>query len=178
MSGLMGLLRVAGSAVITALVITACAPRPEPEAESEGGPADVASPPLQEAPMTEAEISPGVRMRLEVGSAGPLADRPIEFTLSVYNDTAEELVLDFPNGQRFDFEVSREGASVWKWATDMFFPQMLGRERIPAQDQIPWSVTHESGLPAGRYTVRGTLTTNAPATIELEFDVAAKESSP
>jgi hypothetical protein len=160
------------------MVIAACAPRPEPEVGSEDGPDDVASAPPQESTMTESEISPGVRLRLEVEPSAPLADRPIEFTLTVHNDTAEELVLDFPNGQRFDFEVTRQGAPVWRWATDMFFPQMLGRERIPGQERIPWSVTHESGLPAGRYTVRGTLTANAPTTIELAFEIAEREPSP
>ncbi len=128
--------------------------------------------------MTESEISPGVFLRLEVGPAALRPDGPVEFTLTVQNDADDELVLDFPNGQRFDFDVSRAGASVWTWATDMFFPQMLGRERIPAGEQIPWSVTYESGLPAGRYTVRGTLTTNVPATIELEFEIAGGESAP
>ncbi|MFV1987304.1 MAG: BsuPI-related putative proteinase inhibitor [Gemmatimonadota bacterium] len=164
--------------LLTGLVIAACAPRPEPEAEAENPPEDVASPPTREGTVTESEISPGVRLRLEVGPAGLLADSPIEFTLTVINDSAEELVLDFPDGQRFDFEVSRDGGSVWRWADDMFFPQMLGRERIPAGGRTPWSVTREPGLSAGRYGVRATLTTNTPATVGLEFDVAEGESAP
>ena len=179
MSAFYGLFRIAASAVVTALVIAACAPRPEPEGEPEttdnGDPApDQNAEPQasgQDAASARLEIAPDVILILDVATEEPRADAPIEFSLTVSNGGADELVIDFPDGQRFDFEVIREGESVWRWAADMFFPQMLGRERIASGDRKRWTATLESGLAAGSYTVRGTLTTNTRHAVDLAFRV-------
>lgn len=179
MSAFYGLFRIAASAVVTALLIAACAPRPEPDGEPEA-PDNGDSPPDRQAGPRDSgqdpssarvEIAPDVTLILEVATSAPQADAPIEFVLTVSNGGAEELVIDFPDGQRFDFEVIGGAETVWRWAADMFFPQMIGRERIAAGDQRVWTATLESGLPAGSYTVRGTLTTNTRHSLDLPFRV-------
>ena len=82
-----------------------------------------------------------------------------------------EAVVDFPNGQRFDFEILRDGTSVWRWAKDMFFPQVLGRERIPPGDTLRWNQRYEDGLEPGAYTARAVLTANDPVTVQRAFAV-------
>lgn len=167
MSGLAGMLRLAASAVVAALVIAACAPRPEPEAEANGE----TSQSSQETSRAEVSIGDAIMLRLEVATAAPRANTAIAFALTLVNESAEPLVVDFPNGQRFDFEVLQQGQPVWQWAQDMFFPQMLGREQVEPGASLPWSVRLDDGLPAGDYTLRGTLTSNERRVVELDFTV-------
>ncbi|MDH3734513.1 MAG: BsuPI-related putative proteinase inhibitor [Gemmatimonadota bacterium] len=175
MSGVISLLRLTVSALVTGLVIAACTPRPEPDAEPEssGGDEDAgaSSGSTQESPTAEASIGEDVTLRLAITPPVPSSDTAIEFVLTLSNGSSEELVVDFPDGQRFDFEVLRADASVWRWAADMFFPQMLGRERIEAGGSMPWSVRLEEGLAAGEYTLRGTLTSNERHVLELVFTI-------
>ncbi|MDX1394938.1 MAG: BsuPI-related putative proteinase inhibitor [Gemmatimonadota bacterium] len=184
MSAFVGVLRLAASAVVTALFLAACAPRPEPDAEAEtpgsddtgsgrpGG--ETAASPVDGTGSSASdtlEISPGVSLRLAIDPATPTAGEPLEFVLVLRNGAAGELVIDFPDGQRFDFEVSTDGSLVWRWAADMFFPQVLGRERIAAGDEMTWTAGVSGGFPAGSYAVRATLTSNTPHEIVSSFEV-------
>ena len=154
MTWLRGIARVAASAAVAALVIAACAAR-------RGS---------QEVPVATTRISEDVSLTLSLGEPAE-PGRPIEFRLSVSNAGDDEVVFDFADGQRFDFEVLHGETSVWRWAADMFFTMMIGRERMAPGDSIHWTARLEEGLPAGTYTVRATLTTaNRPA-VDLEFAV-------
>lgn len=176
MSAIAALVRLAATAVVTALVIGACAPRPEPNGEADAEP-DVDAAPAerpdagepQEAFSAVADLPGDLRLTLALVEVAP--SRPIEFTLELANGGADEAVVDFPDGQRFDLEVFDGETSVWRWASDLFFPMMLGRERIAPGESVEWSGRMEEGLPAGSYTVRGTLTTSARPTVEVAFTV-------
>lgn len=156
MRWLAGMARLAASVAVAALVIAACAAR--------RGSQDVG--------VATARVSDAVSLTLSL-SAPPSAGEPIEFRLVASNAGPEEAVLDFADGQRFDFEVFRGETRVWQWSADMFFPMMIGRERIAPGGSIPWSVTLEDGLPAGSYRVRATLTTADRPVVDLEFTVGA-----
>ena len=159
-----GLVRLVGSAVVAALVIAACAPRPESESEIGAAPS----------PNDGATgVSGGLWLTLSHGPEGAAAGETIEFTIALANPNAEEAIVDFPDGQRFDFEVLRGDVSEWRWASDLFFAQMLGRERVAPGGSIEWSGRREGGLPAGSYLVRGTLTTSERPVAELAFTVGA-----
>lgn len=151
---LRGIARVAASAAVAALVIAACAAR-------RGS---------QEAPVATTRISDDVEMTASLGEP-PEPGRPIEFRLSVSNTGGDEIVLDFADGQRFDFEVLDGETSVWRWAEDMFFTMMIGRERIARGESRSWSARLDDGLPAGSYRVRATLTTADRPTVDLDFTV-------
>ncbi|WP_420462445.1 BsuPI-related putative proteinase inhibitor [Candidatus Palauibacter sp.] len=117
---------------------------------------------LMAAPSTQ-----DLRLALSLGEALPTAGTPIVLELAATNDGEAPLVLDFPDGQRYDFEVfSEDGASVWRWAEGMFFTMMLGRERLDPGTSLRWVERIEDGLPAGVYRVVATLTTVEPHTIE------------
>ena len=177
MSGVGSVLRVALSAVLTGLVIAACAPRPEPDSEADGqsgeddanGPSDPAG--SQEAPRVERSIGPDATLSLTISPGSATVGEPIRFELTLSNDGTDELVVDFPDGQRFDFEVRQGDTPLWRWAADMFFTQMIGRERVEAGGEMHWSATLESGLAAGDYAVRATLTSSEPHTVELPFTI-------
>ncbi|WP_423929088.1 BsuPI-related putative proteinase inhibitor [Candidatus Palauibacter sp.] len=111
--------------------------------------------------------APDLRLALSLGEAPPTAGMPIVLELAATNDGEAPLVLDFPDGQRYDFEVfSEDGASVWRWAEGMFFTMMLGRERLDPGTSLRWTERIADGLPAGVYRVLATLTTVEPHTIE------------
>lgn len=160
-----------GAAAAVALV-TACAPPPERDAAPDPDSGAAAGDPASASTTTQAGLHVTV-------SAGPArANAPLAFTLEVANPGDAEAVLDFSDGQRFDFEVIEDGTTVWRWAADMFFPQVLGRERVPAGESIEWSARREAGLAAGTYRVRGTLTTSPPVEVETFLTISEAAGDP
>lgn len=113
-----------------------------------------------------------LRLSLSTGEAAPVAATPVILELTGTNDGQATLILDFPDGQRFDFEViSEDGAVVWRWAEGRFFAQVLGRETLEPGASLHWTGRIESGLPAGVYRVLATLTTVEPRTVETALTV-------
>jgi hypothetical protein len=113
-----------------------------------------------------------LRLSLSTGEGSPAAATPIVLELAGTNDGQATLVLDFPDGQRFDFEViSEDGAVVWQWAEGKFFAQVLGRETLEPGASLHWTGRIEAGLPVGVYRVIATLTTVEPHAIEATLTV-------
>ncbi len=113
-----------------------------------------------------------LRLSLSTGEGSPPAATPIVIELTGTNDGQAALVLDFPDGQRYDFEVtSEDGALVWRWAEGRFFAQVLGRETLEPGSSLRWTGRIEAGLPAGVYRVIATLTTVEPHAIEATLTV-------
>lgn len=113
-----------------------------------------------------------LRLSLSTGEEPPEAAAPVVLELTGTNDGESTLVLDFPDGQRYDFEViSEDGVVVWHWAEGRFFAQVLGRETLEPGASLHWTGRIEAGLPAGVYRVIATLTTVAPHAIEATLTV-------
>jgi hypothetical protein len=112
----------------------------------------------------------GLRVAVSLVAA-PVPGEPVEIRLDVTNESDREVVLDFSNGQRYDFEILADGRSIWRWAADMFFIQVLGRERIAPGEALTWTERYEAGLPAGDYVAAATLTTTPRVVVELSFEV-------
>ncbi|MCY3701042.1 MAG: BsuPI-related putative proteinase inhibitor [Gemmatimonadetes bacterium] len=113
-----------------------------------------------------------LRLSLSAGEEAPTAATPVVLELTGTNDGQATLILDFPDGQRFDFEViSEDGAVVWRWAEGRFFAQVLGRETLEPGASLHWTGRIEAGLPAGGYRVIATLTTMEPRTVEATLTV-------
>ena len=113
-----------------------------------------------------------LRLSLSTGEESPEAATPVVLELTGTNDGQTTLVLDFPDGQRYDFEViSEDGAVVWHWAEGRFFAQVLGRETLEPGASLRWTGRIEAGLPAGVYRVIATLTTVEPHAIEATLTV-------
>lgn len=113
-----------------------------------------------------------LRLSLTTGEEVPTAAMPVVLELTGTNDGQATLVLDFPDGQRYDFEViSEDGVVVWHWAEGRFFAQVLGRETLEPGASLRWTGRIEAGLPAGVYRVIATLTTVEPRTVEVTLTV-------
>ena len=113
-----------------------------------------------------------LRLSLSTGEASPTAAAPVVLELTGTNDGQATLILDFPDGQRFDFEViSEDGDVVWRWAEGRFFAQVLGRETLEPGASLHWTGRIEAGLPAGVYRVIATLTTMEPRTVEATLTI-------
>ncbi|MXX77585.1 MAG: hypothetical protein F4Z33_01035 [Gemmatimonadales bacterium] len=113
-----------------------------------------------------------LRLSLSTGEASPEPATPVVLELTGTNDGPATLVLDFPDGQRYDFEViSEDGTVVWHWAEGRFFAQVLGRETLEPGASLHWTGRIETGLPAGAYRVLATLTTVEPRTVEATLTV-------
>lgn len=69
----------------------------------------------------------GFEVTLEV--SGPSVGRGARFTLRACNTSNETRELTFPSGQRYDFEVSRNGELVWRWSDGRAFTQVYGTEQ-------------------------------------------------
>lgn len=118
------------------------------------------------------EPGPELRLSLSTGEESPEAATPVVLEMTGTNDGQATLVLDFPDGQRYDFEViSEDGAVVWQWAEGRFFAQVLGRETLEPGASLRWTGRIEAGLPAGVYRVIATLTTVEPHAIEATLTV-------
>ena len=113
-----------------------------------------------------------LRLSLSTGEEAPTAVAPVVLELTGTNDGPAPLILDFPDGQRFDFEViSEDGDVVWRWAEGRFFAQVLGRETLEPGASLRWTGRIEAGLPAGVYRVIATLTTMEPRRVEATLTV-------
>ena len=110
----------------------------------------------------------GLSARGETGDAAPLAGTPLILELTANNDGEAPLVLDFPDGQRFDFEVfSEDGTSVWRWSEGMFFARMIGRETLEPEASLNWIARIENGLDEGTYAIVATLTTMDQESVDM-----------
>jgi hypothetical protein len=90
------------------------------------------------------------------------ADRH-ELTLRACNPEPRAVEVWFPAAQRYDFEVARDGAVVWRWSAGRSFAQVAADERWEPKSckewTESWNGTTDKGGPAdpGRYQVTGVL---------------------
>ncbi len=96
---------------------------------------------------------------------GPL----VRAQIRLVNESPEELRLDFPTSQRFDFLLEDErGAVVFQWSDGKVFLPVLGREIVRAGTSLIYEVTFSLPdstrgiLPAGRYALKGILVAETP----------------
>jgi hypothetical protein len=99
-------------------------------------------------------------------SLGPA--RRIGFTLTACNKTDAPIERTFTSGQRYDFEVKRDGEDVWRWSDGQAFTQIYGYERWEAGEcktfSDSWNGRNPDGSRAesGQYEAIGTLTSDPP----------------
>lgn len=85
------------------------------------------------------------------------AGETIHLTLTLANQTTEDVVLRFHDAQRFDFALSREGKEVWRWSQGMMFVQVLGEEKLNPGKSLHFAASCDAGLPPGDYHARGVI---------------------
>ncbi len=83
---------------------------------------------------------------------------PIMMCLEVTNQTEEVVTFKFSSGQRYDFLIEdAAGHTVWRWATDKGFIQMLGEQRVAPGQVLTYRERFDGILPSRTYTVVGIL---------------------
>lgn len=101
------------------------------------------------------------------GSSGPLVSslqvetRPdsVRFVLQVTNTGPSPVTLEFPNGQSFDFVVTRDGREAWRWSADRMFTQALRSETLaPGETRTYDAAWSPPAGTAGDFVARGFLT--------------------
>lgn len=138
--------RIPGLVALVALgLITACAPRP-----NDGG------------DMGATDLLPSVQ--------ATAAGDSVHFVLQVTNTTDAPIELVYPSGQSFDFQVEdASGEIVWTWSANRMFMQAIREETLGAGETLThsasWLPSEYGEMPAGEYTVTGTLTV-ADRTVE------------
>jgi hypothetical protein len=110
---------------------------------------------------------------LETGQQPVSPGGSVTFTLRACNRTDADVVATFRDSQRYDFEVSRDGAVVWRWSEGMVFAQVVGEERWASGECREWSESWDgSGAGPGSYEAAGILASaperrSAPETVCL-----------
>lgn len=105
------------------------------------------------------EAPSAFRVTLEVTEIG--VGQGAHFTLDVCNTTDQSHKLTFPTGQRYDFEVRRDGNLVWRWSDGKAFTQVYGEETWrPGECKTyddAWNGRESDGgiAPPGRYSATG-----------------------
>src|SRR5262249_59290241 len=83
---------------------------------------------------------------------------PIALTLTVRNTTQSPIELHFATSQRYDFLIhDASSRSMWSWAGERMFLQVLGREEIAPGATRTFTEQFLRTLPAGRYRATGKL---------------------
>lgn len=137
----------------------------------------IPAPPFREPAADELDA----RLNTERTQFSQAQDQNVPLRLTVENEAAAPLRVEFATGQMYDFEVRRNGELVWNWAHDRAFTQALQyREIQPGQEMTfteSWDFRDNQGnlVPPGEYTVRGILTSRfdeARVTDEVTITVA------
>lgn len=153
----------------TAGVTSAQAPkRAMAQRQTAGAGAAQPAAPQQEsmAATTRDQAQRGDSLVVTVSASDVAGPRSVRFVLQACNRNANEVTRTFNTGQRYDFDVSRNGALVWRWSDGMAFTQAVGEERWAPGECKTWGETwngtdrNGSPAPAGTYQVVGTLSSS------------------
>lgn len=118
--------------------------------------------------MSGEETAPDIEVSLEVSDNSFGFFRQIEFTLNACNNGRDAVERTFPTGQRYDFEVGRDGERVWRWSDGRVFTQEFGTERWEPGECKTYSETWDgqdsngSSVPGGEYRAFGVLSSDPP----------------
>jgi hypothetical protein len=101
----------------------------------------------------------------EVGDA-------VHFRLKAENTGNDLLILRFPTGQRFDFQVTdQRGNTLWSYSEGRVFTQAVGEVELAPGQTVEFSEEWEAEE-SGTYIVRGWLTTfEAEPRVQTTFTV-------
>jgi len=145
--------------VLLGLLITGCGTKegeitnePDPEVEAEGGGIVAGE---MEASLTE--------------------KNPFVFEYRVKNQTEEEIKLEFPSSQRFDYSVATKGGEeIFLFSSVASFLQVIGEENIKQAETLTYEIDlHDLNLEKGDYILSAWMTPQEGEKYktEIEFTV-------
>lgn len=165
--------RLVISMVCVATVAFACGPRTHSEPASQSAAMTIAT--------TTASVTQQAATRATTKDAALSAtlhvrtnESPLRLALHVVNTSKKRLELTFPSGQTHDFVIlDSVGREVWRWGNGRMFTQSLRNKLLAGGEtlELEESVGRLTLAP-GRYTVRGTLSSqNYPVIEEADLTV-------
>ncbi len=113
-------------------------------------------------------------LTLEVDFAEPLkAGQPVRFELTLTNQDAEAVTLQFNSGQRGDVVLSQDGAVAYQWSEGMVFTQALAEEVVGPEGSATYTLEGPMlSVEPGEYQLVASVTANpAPEPVELTVTV-------
>lgn len=80
----------------------------------------------------------------------------VVFALTVTNDAATAVDIQFRSGKHADVTVSEDGDTVWQWSAGRMFTQALDSETLAPGESITSEMTWENP-PPGEYVAEAAL---------------------
>lgn len=120
------------------------------------------------ADMSAASGRVGGALTLSVSVKDRSVGRGAELTLKACNETDAAVSRSFSSGQRYDFDVRQDGATVWHWSHDRVFTQETGSETWGPGTCKSWTATWDgtddngTPRPPGEYEAVGVLSSSPP----------------
>jgi len=144
---------------------------------------------LQTVALAAAAAAPGppgkavraLNVTLEIPKKRFSAGESVPLKLTLANGGGQPVIVPFRSGQKFDFELLRDGKLIWNWANGRMFTQALAPMRLKPGESTSfttqWDQRSNAGapVPAGAYTVRAFVTTvgdRKPLTITQRIEIA------
>jgi hypothetical protein len=94
----------------------------------------------------------------------PLRPGPVTWTVTITNDSDDDLELTFPSGQRAEVTLRREGGVVYQWSRGKLFTQVVGHETVKSGGNTAYTLEGELDVEPGEYELTAMVTTtNAKA---------------
>jgi hypothetical protein len=118
---------------------------------------------------------PEVSFTVAADSPAYVAGNLLGARLTLRNSGTDGVTLHFPSGQSFDLRIlNGKGESVYTWSADKTF-LMAARDETLVPGELTYAASIPlTGLPAGRYVLQASLTTNPIEYIgQVAFDIVA-----
>ena len=96
--------------------------------------------------------------------------KPVTFTLRLSNTSEREEPLHFSSGKRYDFWVSLDGRTVWRWSHGRAFTQDISTRELGPLESIAFTEDWVPSRP-GTYIAHGTSEADGFAGLALEGKV-------
>jgi hypothetical protein len=105
--------------------------------------------------LSDAQVSFGISVTV-------LSPEQLAARLVLTNKSGRDIVLEFPSGQRYDFQVKdARGEVVYTWSATRLFPAVLGQ--VTVKDELVWIETFSAGiLRPGQYSLEGRIANSDP----------------
>ena len=109
-------------------------------------------------------------LRVEVSYDDPLRPGDVTWEVTVVNGTADDVTLEFPNGQRAEVRLQRDGRDVYQWSREQMFTQELGEEVVPAGSEVTFELDDVLEVDPGDYRLLARVTSST-RTLRAEAEV-------
>jgi hypothetical protein len=108
-------------------------------------------------------------------SPDPLAVGPVRWTVTITNDSSDDLKLTFPSGQRADVTLTKGTGTAYRWSRGQMFTQSVGHLTVGAGRNEAFALD-EPGLDVdpGDYTLTAWVTATGAKDLKVTRQVTVR----